>query len=140
MMRGLLGLLIALALTLLMAPLAAGAQPLRIIPRIGCLGETPGPHVDALCQGLQDLGYVEGQNLVIEYRSAEGQNEWLPALAAELVGLPVDVIIAPGGQASRAAKHATSTSPILMAPVGDPVGAGWSPASRGPAAISRASV
>ena len=124
MMRGLIGLLIALALTLLMAPLAAGAQPLRKIPRIGYLGETPGPHVDALRQGSQDLGYVEGQNLVIEYRSAEGKNERLPALAAELVGLPVDVIIAPGGQASRAAKHATSTIPILMAPVGDPVDIG----------------
>jgi putative tryptophan/tyrosine transport system substrate-binding protein len=117
-------LLLTLALTLLVAPLAAGAQQLRKIPRIGYLGETPGPHVDALRQGLQDLGYVEGQNLVIEYRSAEGKNERLPALAAELVGLPVDVIIAPGGQASRAAKHATSTIPILMAPVGDPVDIG----------------
>jgi putative ABC transport system substrate-binding protein len=117
-------LLLTLALTLLVAPLAAGAQQLRKIPRIGYLGEMPGPHVDALRQGLHDLGYVEGQNLVIEYRSAEGQDERLPALAAELVGLPVDVIIAPGGQASRAAKHATSTIPILMAPMGDPVGAG----------------
>jgi hypothetical protein len=86
-----------LALGCLVAPLATDAQPLRKIPRIGYLGETPGPHVDALHQGLHDLGYVEGQNLVIEYRSAEGQDERLPALAAELVRLPVDVIIAPGG-------------------------------------------
>jgi putative ABC transport system substrate-binding protein len=117
-------LLLTLGLGLLVAPLATDAQPLRKIPRIGYLGEVPGPHVDALRQGLQDLGYVEGQNLVIEYRSSGGQDERLPALAAELVGLPVDVIIAPGGQASRAAKHATSTIPILMAPMGDPVGAG----------------
>jgi putative tryptophan/tyrosine transport system substrate-binding protein len=122
MTRRLIGLFITLGL--LVAPLATEAQPLRRIPRIGYLGEVPGPHVDALRLGLQDLGYVEGQNLVIAYRSAEGQNERLPALAAELVGLPVDVIIAPGGQASRAAKHATSTIPILMAPMGDPVGAG----------------
>jgi putative tryptophan/tyrosine transport system substrate-binding protein len=117
-------LLITLALGFLVAPLAADAQPLRKIPRIGYLGETPGPHVEALRQGLHDIGYLEGQNLVIEYRSAEGKGERLPALAAELVGLPVDVIIAPGGQASRAAQHATSTIPIIMAPVGDPVGAG----------------
>jgi putative ABC transport system substrate-binding protein len=117
-------LLITLALGFLVAPLATDAQQLRKIPRIGYLGETPGPHVDALRQGLHDLGYLEGQNLVIEYRSAEGKDERLPALAAELVGLPVDVIIAPGGQASRAAQHATSTIPSIMAPVGDPVGAG----------------
>ena len=116
-------LVVTLALVILMAPLAADAQPLRKIPRIGYLG-APGPHVEALRQGLHDLGYVEGQNLIIEYRSSEGTAERLPALAAELVGLPVDVIIASGGQASRAAQQATRTIPILMAPVGDPVGAG----------------
>jgi putative tryptophan/tyrosine transport system substrate-binding protein len=124
MTRRLIGLHVTLALGLLMAPLATEAQPLRKVPRIGYLGEVPGPHVEALRQGLHDLGYVEGQHLLIEYRSSEGQAERLPALAAELAALPVDVIIAPGGQASRAAKQATSTIPILMAPVGDPVGAG----------------
>src|SRR6266511_3760615 len=124
MTHRIIGLLVTLILSLLTAPFAADAQQLRKIPRIGYLGDMTGPHVEALRQGLHDIGYLEGQNLVIEYRWAEGKGERLPALAAELVGLPVDVIIAPGGQASRAAKHATSTIPIIMAPVGDPVGAG----------------
>jgi len=124
MTRRLIGLFVTLILSLLTAPLAADAQQLRKIPRIGYLGDMTGPHVEALRQGLHDIGYLEGQNLVIEYRWTEGKSERFPALAAELVGLPVDVIIAPGGQASRAAKHATSTIPIIMAPVGDPVGAG----------------
>jgi putative ABC transport system substrate-binding protein len=89
-------------------------------PRIGYIGDTPGPHVEALRQGLHDLGYLEGQHLVIEYRWSEGKAERLPALAAELVHLPVDMLIAQGGQASRAAKQATSTIPIVMAPVGNP--------------------
>jgi ABC-type uncharacterized transport system substrate-binding protein len=123
MPRYTIGLIVLLTLGL-MTPLVTDAQRPGKIPRIGYLGDTPGPHVEALRQGLHDIGYLEGQNLVIEYRSAEGKDERLPALAAELVGLPVDVIIAPGGQASRAAQHATSTIPIIMAPVGDPVGAG----------------
>ena len=80
----------------------------------------PGPHVEALRQGLHDLGYLEGQHLVIEYRWAEGKVKRLPTLAAELVQLPVDLLITQGGQASRAAKQATSTIPIVMAPVGNP--------------------
>jgi putative tryptophan/tyrosine transport system substrate-binding protein len=123
MPRYTIGLIVLLTLGL-MTPLVTDAQRPGKIPRIGYLGDTPGPHVEALRQGLHDIGYLEGQNLVIEYRWAEGKGQRLPALAADLVGLPVDVIIAPGGQASRAAKHEISTIPIIMAPVGDPVGAG----------------
>src|SRR6266511_2627593 len=124
MTHRIIGLLVTLILSLLTAPLATDAQRSGKIPRIGYLGDTPGPHVEALRQGLHDVGYLEGQNLVIEYRWAEGKGERLPALAAELVGLPVHVLIAQGGQASRAAKHATSTIPIVLAAVGDPVVAG----------------
>src|SRR5262249_40358634 len=104
-----------LILSLLTAPPAADAQQGGKVPRIGYLGDLPGPHVEALRQGMHDLGYREGQHLVIEYRWAEGQAERLPMLAAELVQLPVDMLIAQGGQASRAAKQATSTIPIVMA-------------------------
>ena len=75
-------------------------------------------------EGLQDLGYVEGRNVAIEYRYAEG-NDRLPALAAELVGLPVDLILAAGGTpAPLAAQQATATIPIVFIAVADPVGAG----------------
>jgi putative ABC transport system substrate-binding protein len=114
------GCIVTLILSLLAVPLTSQAQPARKVPRIGYLGELPGPHAEALRQALHDMGYLEGQNLVIEYRWAEGQAERLPALAAELVQLPVDLLIAQGGQASRAAKQATSTIPIVMAPVGNP--------------------
>src|SRR5262245_6175899 len=116
--------LVMLILSILSPLLAAEAQPSAKLPRIGYLGDLPGPHVEALRQGLHDLGYLEGQHLVIEYRWAEGKAERLPALAAELVHLPVDMLIAQGGQASRAAKQATSTLPIVMAPVGNPEGLG----------------
>jgi putative tryptophan/tyrosine transport system substrate-binding protein len=112
--------IITFILSMLVAPLAAETQPRVKVPRIGYIGDTPGPHVEALRQGLHDLGYLEGQHLVIEYRWAEGKAERLSALAAELVQLPVDLLIAQGGQASRAAKQATSTIPIVMAPVGNP--------------------
>jgi len=108
------------AVAILVAALAADAQQGGKVPRIGYLGDLPGPHVEALRQGLQDLGYREGQPLVIEYRWAEGKAERLPTLAAELVQLPVDLLIAQGGQASRAAKQATSTILIVMAPAGNP--------------------
>jgi putative tryptophan/tyrosine transport system substrate-binding protein len=75
-------------------------------------------------QGLRDLGYVEGQNIVIEYRYAEGRAEQLPDLAAELVRLKVDVIVAGGTAAIRAVQHATRTIPIVMAVAYDPVGEG----------------
>src|SRR5919108_6690344 len=108
----------------LVAPLAADAQRSGELPRIGYLGHNLGPFADAFRQGLHDVGYLESQNLVIEYRWAEGKGERLPTLAAEMVRLSVDVLIAAGSQAGRAAQHATSTIPIVFAHVGDPVGYG----------------
>ncbi len=109
------------------APLAAEAQQAAKVPRIGYLAGSlaAAPHVpEAFLQGLRDLGYVEGRNVVIEYRSAEGKLERLPALAAELVALKVDVIVASGTLAALAAKQATSTLPIVFSPAADPVGSG----------------
>jgi putative ABC transport system substrate-binding protein len=116
--------IVLLACGILLAPLAINAQQPGKAARIGYLGDRPGPFAEAFHQGLHGVGYLEGQNLLIEYRWAEGQGERLPILAAELVQLPVDVLIAAGGQAARAAKHATSTIPIVVAHVGDPVGYG----------------
>jgi len=79
---------------------------------------------EAFIQGLRDLGYVEGRNLLIEYRSAEGKPERLPALAAELIALKVDVIVAPNTPAAVAAKQATRTLPILFIGAGEPVTSG----------------
>ena len=113
---------------LVAAPLAAEAQQAVKIARIGFL--TPNmaaspPHVrEAFLQGLRDLGYVEGRNVVIEYRDAEGKSERFPALAAELVALKVDVIVAPGTPAALAAKQATRTLPIVFPIAGDPVTSG----------------
>jgi putative tryptophan/tyrosine transport system substrate-binding protein len=109
-------------------PMVASAQ--KAMPVIGFLGgASPGPHapfVAAFHQGLSETGYVEGQNLAIEYRWAEGQYDRLPALAADLVSRKVDVIAVSGGGdvASRAAKDATSTTPIVSIGAGDPVAAG----------------
>jgi putative ABC transport system substrate-binding protein len=111
----------------LAAPLAAEAQQAAKIARMGWLGDRPAgnPHLrEAFLQGLRDLGYVEGRNLVIEYRSAEGKYERFPARAAELVALKVDVIVAPGTPAALAAKQATTTLPIVFIAVGDPVTSG----------------
>src|SRR5262245_38360834 len=111
--------LITLALGLLTAPLAADAQPPAKVPRIGLLAFGPSglqqALVDAFRQGLRDLGYTEGQNIAMAYRFTEAQPERLPELAAELVHLQVDVIVAAGTQAIQAAKHATDTIPIVMA-------------------------
>src|SRR4051812_38985064 len=96
--------------------------------RIGYLGAgirtaSPNPR-DAFLQGLRDLGYVEGQNFVLVDRYAEGQQERLPVLAAELVRLEVDIIVAPTSGSAKAAKDTTRTIPIVMAASGDPVGLG----------------
>ena len=87
------------SLGLLAAPLAVGAQPAGKTPRIGILrpGSPPDPLLDAFRQGLRDLGYDEGRNVSIEYRWAEGRDERFPALAADLVRLKVDVILAGAG-------------------------------------------
>lgn len=118
------------ALCVLAMPVLAGAQQPGKVVRIGWLWLTsPGPeslrNVGAFKQGLSELGYVEGQNFVVEDRSAHGRVERLPDLAAELVRLKVDVIIATSTPPALAARQATSTIPIVMAGgVGDPVGQG----------------
>jgi putative tryptophan/tyrosine transport system substrate-binding protein len=124
----LIGLAVALTLGLCVAPFAGEAQQAANVARIGYLSTNHGanPHLrEAFLQGLRDLGYVEGGNVVIEYRDAEGKPERLPALAAELVGLKVDVIFVGGGTlAALAAMQATRTVPIVFAGVADPVGSG----------------
>ena len=107
------------------APRAAEAQVPGKGARIGTLslGSVRGPFTDSFKQGLRELGYIEGQNISIVSRSAEGRAELLPALAAELVGLKVDIIVA-GSQAAVAAKQATSSIPIVMPIITDPVGLG----------------
>ena len=111
-----------------LAPLASIAQAPGKIWRIGFLSQRHVDFVDAdyyygpFTQGLRELGYVAGKNLVIEWRSAEGKPERLPDLAAELVGLKVDVLVTATTTASLAAQKATVTIPIVMANMGDPVG------------------
>ena len=105
----------------------ADAQPKKVA-RIGFLAPATRTgyqhHTDAFLQGLRELGYVEGQNIVVEYRWADGNFERLPELAAELVRLNVDVIVAAVTQASLAAKNATGTIPIVMVAVANPVDSG----------------
>src|SRR5215831_13901025 len=117
------GLAVVLTLSLILAPLATEAQEPGKIPRIGILrpGSPPDPLVEAFRQGLHELGYADGRNIIIEYRWAEGRDERLPSLAADLVRLQLDVIVA--GQAATAVKQATNVIPIVM-PIGDPVKAG----------------
>ena len=106
---------------------AWGQQPKKI-PRIGFLGASSpsaiSARIEAFRQGLRELGYVEGKNIVIEYRYAEGKLDRLPGLAAELVRFGVDVIVLAGPASIRPAKEATSTIPIVMANDADPVGSG----------------
>jgi putative ABC transport system substrate-binding protein len=120
-------LLILLTLGLLVAPLAAEAQPPTKVYRIGSLaGTTPrrDQNVEAFLEAMRARGYIEGQHLVLEARGAAGQYERFPALVAELVRLPVDVLLVPNTPAALAAKHATTTIPIVMVGIGDPVGSG----------------
>jgi putative ABC transport system substrate-binding protein len=115
---------------LLAPPLAAEAQGARTVPRIGVLtsGVLGSPEtergLDAFRQGLRELGYVQGQNILIEYRAADGKLERLPRLATELARLKVDVILAGATPAARAAQKATTTIPIVASSMGDPVGDG----------------
>jgi ABC-type uncharacterized transport system substrate-binding protein len=119
---------ILIAVTLLTVAVAVEAQQPTKIPRIGYLGfgspSTIPTRIEAFRQGLRELGYVEGKNIFIEWRSAEGNADRLPSLAAELVRLKVDIIVTNGPYSTRAAKAATVTIPIVMAAVGDPVGDG----------------
>src|ERR1700730_3503345 len=118
---------LALIRAVLTAPLAPEAQQGAKTARIGylALNLAAAPRLtEALRQGLRDLGYLEGRNLVIEYRSAEGKPERFPALAAELVALKVDVIVAPGTPQTLACMQATRTLPIVFAAVADPVTSG----------------
>ena len=115
-----------LAACLAMPALPAQAQPAEKVARIGYLA----PHspqtwqVDVLRQGLRDLGWAEGRNLIIDYRSAEGRFDRLPALAAELAALKVQVIVAVATVPALAAKRASDTIPIVFTHVSDPVGSG----------------
>ena len=118
-----------LVLAILATPLVVEAQPAKTMYRIGVLspGASPPGPLEAFREGLRDLGYVDGQTVVIEWRFAEGKNEQLPALADELVRLKVDVIFAVNTSAARAAKKATTTIPIVIARLADPVKTGLVP-------------
>jgi putative tryptophan/tyrosine transport system substrate-binding protein len=119
---------VTITLIILAAAFTADAQQPKNITRIGYLATVPlsinAARIDAFRQGLRELGYVEGKNVVIELRSADGKLDRLPALAAELVRLKVDVIVTAGPQSTRTAKEATSTIPIVMGFDNDPVGSG----------------
>src|SRR5215510_12644181 len=123
------GLAVVLVLSLFAAPLAAGAQQTTKVTPIGYLSgpslSANAARIEAFRLGLRELSYVEGKNIVIEWRSADGKVDRLSALAAELVGLKVAVIVTSGGALTRRAKEATSTIPIVMTNDPDPVGDGF---------------
>lgn len=122
-------LVLVLAACTFAVPLHVDAKPANKVSRIGFLlagfpGTVAPGSLEAFREGLRDLGWVEGQNFVIDFRYAQGRSDRLPELAAELVRLKVDVIAAGGGAAAVAAKNATGTIPIVMIAAGDPVGLG----------------
>ena len=123
------GLVTALTISLLVAQLAAEAQAPAKVPRIGFLTAVSLPvmsaRIEAFRQGLRELGYVEGKTILIEWRSAAGQLDRLPSLAAELVRLNVDVIVTGGPSATRPTKAATVTIPIVITNDSDPVANGF---------------
>ena len=125
----LIGLAVILTLSLFAAPLAADAQPAGKVPRIGVLSTNSqasvSTHVEAFRQGLRERGYVEGQNVVIEYRYGDGNLDRLPKLAAELLALNVDLIVTGGTSPTRAVQQASKTVPIVMTIVGDPIASGF---------------
>jgi putative ABC transport system substrate-binding protein len=120
---------ILVVVVLLALGVTADAQQTGKVPRIGFLCTVPlaaySARIEAFRLGLRDLGYVEGKNIVIEYRSAEGKPDQLAGLAAELVHLKVDLIVSSGPTATPAAKEATSTIPIVMGFDSDPVANGF---------------
>jgi len=117
-----------LAVLLLLLPVVAGAQPAAKVPRLCVLSFDPEAHVpirfQPFFQGLRDLGYVDGKNIAIDIRAANGDGERFPALAAQCVANRADVIVVTTTPAAQAAKKATTTIPIVMHPLGDPVGTG----------------
>jgi len=121
-------LVIALGASALVGPFTSFAQQQRKVWRIGFLGSTTAPNfanlVEALRAGLREFGYVDGKNIIIEYRWADGKYDRLPKLAAELIDLKVDVLVTHGTPGTRAAKQASTTVPIVMATSGDAVAAG----------------
>src|SRR5438874_1119935 len=119
-------LVIALGAIALVAPFGSFAQPQGKVWRVGVLdpNSTNAIFLESFRKGLHDLGYIEGQNLVIEYRTADGRLERLAELAMELVRVKVDVIVPRGTNASLAAKNATGTIPIVAVEVGSPVESG----------------
>jgi len=126
MKTNLLALIFAMLLLRIISP--TQAQPAMKVPRIGFLLAGGSPETarrDAFRQGLRELGHVEGKNIVIEWRGAQGKFDRLDELAAELVGLRVDVFVTSGNSVTRAAKKATSTIPIVTALVSDPVENGF---------------
>ena len=117
-----------LAIYLLGSSAIAAAQLADKVGRLGILGfdaVASKPFIEAFRRGLTELGHVEGQNIIIEYRWAEGKPDRLPQLAAELVALKVDVIFAAAAPVIRAAKNATKTTPIVFEMLADPVSAGF---------------
>jgi len=122
-MKVMAALMLTLVLVFPLTPLAAETQRVGPVYRIGVLGigSPPDSYVDGFRQGLREHGYIEGQNVVLEYRWAAGRLERLPELAAELVQLAVDIIFAGGGTAAvQAAQRATHTIPIVAPGVADP--------------------
>jgi putative ABC transport system substrate-binding protein len=120
--------LVAACCPLFALPLAADAQQPAKMPRVGFLGNSTAALeanlVGPFREGLRDLGYVEGRNILIEYRWAEGKYERFPGLIAELIALKVDVIVTAGTPAALAVRKATTSIPLVMVAVGDPVGSG----------------
>jgi len=119
---------VSVLLVLLLVAVIGEAQEPKKVPRIGVIlpafSSVSAPFLAAFREGLHDLGYTEGKNIVIEERYADGKEDRLPALAAELVHLKVDIIMVGGGNATLAAKNATKTVPIVMGTASDPVGTG----------------
>ena len=108
----------------LIQPISTRAQQTKKIPRIGILWPNPPAAFEFMRQGLTDFGYVDGRNIIFEYRWAEGKFDQLPELAADLVRIPVDAIVTLAPQATLAAKQATQTIPIVFVAMGDPVASG----------------
>jgi len=138
-MKHIIGLLVIFVTLAACGAVATAQQPSKVI-RLGCLlaasASSEKSRIEAFRQGLRELGYVEGKNIVIEWRYAELKFDRLPVLATELVRLKVDIIVTGGSAATRAAKEATTTIPIVMMQDADPVGSGFVASLARPAGTS----